>query len=219
MAQSFYEQLGVKETATPYEIKKAFRKLATKHHPDRNGGDKNSENIFKQIANAYETLSDNDLRRKYDDELKAKRAHNTSSQTTQRQQSYQNTARPQYTTTKNYERPTPKKETSGFFVIAVLIGLFYLFSKSNNSSSSNSSSSNYTNSSYQNNSYNSEKTGEINFGSSKSKTETADSNDLTNFIQTPPKYLFEEPKFEKTKAKHKQKDTLVNSPPTGEIKF
>lgn len=219
MAQTLYEQLGVKETATPYEIKKAFRKLATEHHPDRNGGDKNSENLFKQIANAYETLSDIDLRRKYDAELKAKRTYNTSSQTTQRQQPYQTTARPQYTTTKDYDRPTPQNGTSGFWVIAVLIGLFYLFSKSNNSSSNYSNSSSYSNSNYQNNSYNSEKTGEINFGSSESKTETADSNDIANFIQTPPKYLLEEPKFEKPKAKHKQKDTLINSHPTGEIKF
>lgn len=219
MVQTLYERLGVTETATPYEIKKAFRKLATKHHPDRNGGDKKSEDVFKQIANAYETLSDSDLRRQYDAELNSKRNYYTSSQTTQRQQPYQTTSRPQYTTTKNYKRPAQQKGTSGFWVIVVLIGLFYLFSKLNNSNNRYGNASPHTNSNYQNNSYISEETGEINFGSTESKTETTDSNSITNSIQTIPEYNFEETKITKPKAKYKQKDIVVNSPATGEIKF
>ena len=62
MAKNFYDVLGVDKKATKEDIKKAFRKLAQKHHPDK-GGD---ETAFKEITEAYSTLSDDRRRREYD---------------------------------------------------------------------------------------------------------------------------------------------------------
>ncbi len=64
--QDYYEILGVPRTATEEEIKKAFRKLARKHHPDVNPNDKSAEERFKKINEAYEVLSDKEKRQKYD---------------------------------------------------------------------------------------------------------------------------------------------------------
>ncbi len=64
--QDYYDTLGVSRTATEDEIKKAFRKLARKHHPDVNPTDKDAEEKFKKINEAYEVLSDADKRKKYD---------------------------------------------------------------------------------------------------------------------------------------------------------
>ncbi|MEO6892268.1 MAG: J domain-containing protein [Ktedonobacteraceae bacterium] len=64
--KDYYKILGVSRSASADEIKKAFRKLARKHHPDVNPGDKRSEERFKEINEAYEVLSDADKRRKYD---------------------------------------------------------------------------------------------------------------------------------------------------------
>jgi molecular chaperone DnaJ len=58
MANDYYELLGVTRTATPQEIKSAYRKLAMKYHPDRNPGDKEAEAMFKRVQEAYDTLSD-----------------------------------------------------------------------------------------------------------------------------------------------------------------
>ncbi|HEX6798206.1 MAG TPA: DnaJ C-terminal domain-containing protein [Ktedonobacterales bacterium] len=65
-AKDYYKTLGVGRRATSEEIKKAFRKLARKYHPDVNPGDKTAEAKFKEINEAYEVLSDPDKRRKYD---------------------------------------------------------------------------------------------------------------------------------------------------------
>lgn len=62
----FYETLGVSRTASDDEIKQAYRKMAMKHHPDRNGHTKVAEEKFKEIKEAYEILSDNHKRAAYD---------------------------------------------------------------------------------------------------------------------------------------------------------
>lgn len=62
----YYEILGVSRTATEEEIKKSYRRLALKYHPDRNPGDKEAEERFKEAAEAYEVLSDPEKRAIYD---------------------------------------------------------------------------------------------------------------------------------------------------------
>ena len=68
MAQKrdYYEVLGVEKNATADELKKAYRKLALKYHPDRNPGDKEAEEKFKEAAEAYDVLSNPDKRARYD---------------------------------------------------------------------------------------------------------------------------------------------------------
>jgi molecular chaperone DnaJ len=61
-----YQTLGIEKDATSDEIKKAYRKLAMKYHPDRNAWDKNSENKFKEINEAYQVLSDSSKKQQYD---------------------------------------------------------------------------------------------------------------------------------------------------------
>ena len=64
--RDYYEVLGVRKTAGEEEIKKAYRKLAMKHHPDRNPGNKQAEERFKEINEAYAVLSDKSKRQQYD---------------------------------------------------------------------------------------------------------------------------------------------------------
>jgi molecular chaperone DnaJ len=64
--RDYYEILGVAKTATADEIKKAYRKVAMQYHPDRNPGDKASEEKFKEAAEAYEVLGDADKKAQYD---------------------------------------------------------------------------------------------------------------------------------------------------------
>jgi len=65
--KDYYKVMGVAKNATTDEIKKAFRKLAVKYHPDKNPGDKKAEEKFKEIAEANEVLSDPVKRKKYDE--------------------------------------------------------------------------------------------------------------------------------------------------------
>src|ERR1700741_5251133 len=64
--QYFYDLLGVPKGASADDIKKAYRKLAMQHHPDRNAGDKAAEQKFKDISEAYDILKDDQKRAAYD---------------------------------------------------------------------------------------------------------------------------------------------------------
>jgi molecular chaperone DnaJ len=64
--RDYYEVLGVTKNASEADIKKAYRKLAMKYHPDRNPGDKNAEDKFKEVKEAYEVLSNDQKRSAYD---------------------------------------------------------------------------------------------------------------------------------------------------------
>ncbi len=66
MSKDYYQILGVKKSASQEEIKKAYRKLAMKYHPDRNKGNKEAEDKFKEISEAYAVLSDQEKRKQYD---------------------------------------------------------------------------------------------------------------------------------------------------------
>ena len=63
---TLYDTLGVKKGASADEIKKAYRKLAAQYHPDKNPGDSSAEEKFKDVQNAYDTLSDPEKRKTYD---------------------------------------------------------------------------------------------------------------------------------------------------------
>src|SRR4051794_25567636 len=66
MASDYYELLGVARNASDADIKRAYRQLARKHHPDANPHDPNAEARFKEVARAYETLCDPQRRANYD---------------------------------------------------------------------------------------------------------------------------------------------------------
>src|SRR4029079_10669786 len=66
MAKTLYDTLGVSKSASQDEIKKAYRKLARQYHPDKNPGDKDAEEHFKDVQTAYDVLADDEKRKQYD---------------------------------------------------------------------------------------------------------------------------------------------------------
>ena len=64
--RDYYEVLGIPRNASEQEVKSAYRKMALKHHPDRNPGDSRAEELFKEAAEAYGALGDPEKRRRYD---------------------------------------------------------------------------------------------------------------------------------------------------------
>lgn len=82
MKKTLYEILNISSTATLAEIKKAYRQLCKMHHPDKNQGSTESENLFKQINEAYHVLSDKDSREKYDREIRNEKIHYSQSNVT-----------------------------------------------------------------------------------------------------------------------------------------
>ena len=64
--RDFYKILEIKKNASPADIKKSYRKLSLKYHPDKNPDDETAKSKFQDISSAYEVLSDPDKRRKYD---------------------------------------------------------------------------------------------------------------------------------------------------------
>jgi len=64
--KDYYEVLGVSKDASPKEVKKAYYELAKKYHPDSNKGDKETQQIFQEVSEAYECLSDDNKRKQYD---------------------------------------------------------------------------------------------------------------------------------------------------------
>ena len=64
--RDYYDVLGVQKNSSPEQIKAAYRKLAVKHHPDKNQGNKTSEDKFKEASEAYHVLSDQERKQNYD---------------------------------------------------------------------------------------------------------------------------------------------------------
>lgn len=101
--QDYYEILGVSKSATQEEIKKAYRNLAFKYHPDRNPGNAQAEEKFKQISQAYDTLGDEQKRKNYDNGSSSFYQNNYSSQNANYNRAY--------TYSGNYSNPFENEDT------------------------------------------------------------------------------------------------------------
>lgn len=151
--KNYYEKFGLKENASNAEIKKAYRKLALKYHPDKNGGDLKFDNIFKQINQIYETLSDTTKRQVYDNDLQRQRSaanastyytQNTNSQNEQTK-TYEysrqsTTSQSTYSKDKDYDFEVPSgvkkffNSIMGWGIAILIMALINTFQKSSSNS-------------------------------------------------------------------------------------
>ena len=126
--------------ASETEIKKRFRKLATIHHPDKNGGSKKSEETFKLILNAYETLSDKEKRVIYDIKYK-QHFQKTKSETTNQNNTNTKQEEPKQPPPGNrdYQKTekTKPKVNYSFWVVIVLLALLYLYNANKKTTTGN----------------------------------------------------------------------------------
>ncbi len=125
-----YKTLDVTFGVSETEIKKRFRKLATIHHPDKNGGSKKSEETFRVILNAYETLSDKEKRTiydlKYKQHFKLPKSDTTNQKNTNAKQEEPKKEPPRNREYQKNEKTKPKVNYS-FWVVVVLLALLYLY--------------------------------------------------------------------------------------------
>lgn len=127
--KNYYEILQLKNFATDGEIKKSFRQLAIKYHPDKNKGRKDFEEKFREIANAYEILTDPIKKRDFDFRLSQYDQNKRTTGTTRT-----NYSEPKQTTNTKSQKEEKKEERSKasiFWIIAIVIFIIYLISSSN----------------------------------------------------------------------------------------
>ena len=127
--KNYYDILQLKNFATNGEIKKSFRQLAIKYHPDKNKGRKDFDEKFKEIANAYEVLSNPTKKKDFDFRLTQQYLHKKE-QTTQTNYSQQKRATKTKSTGKGKKEEVVK--TSIFWIITIVIFIIYLISNSDN---------------------------------------------------------------------------------------
>lgn len=138
----YYKILNLTFGASETEIKKRFRKLATIHHPDKNGGSVKSEETFKVLLNAYETLSNKESRAIYDLKYKQhfrqpksemKKQNSTSTNTKYEQPKQPSQRNREY---QKKDKTNPKVNYS-FWVIIVILVIFYLYNTNNTTTTGN----------------------------------------------------------------------------------
>lgn len=127
--KNYYEILQIKNFATDREIKKAFRQLAIKYHPDKNKGRKDCEERFKEIASAYEILSDPIKKRDFDFRFSQENLNNV------KQETYRPTAKTESkrpTEPKNNYKEKEEKsfKVPLFWIVAIIIFMIYFISNS-----------------------------------------------------------------------------------------
>jgi len=135
MNKNYYQILGVKSNASHDEIKSAYKKLALKFHPDKNNGDAFFENLFKDIQEAYECLSNDENRKKYD--------HEYGNSFQKKQQSSTQTNNPKSESTKE-DKPI-EKESNYYLSIFGIIILFIIIAAAINSNNDKQASSQVNN--------------------------------------------------------------------------
>ena len=214
--KNYYNKFGLKENATEWDIKVAYRKLALKYHPDKHGGDPNFDNIFKEINEIYETLSDKTKRQSYDYKLKVEkenrdRASTKTTENSKPQYSPTNTTTNEYTKSKEYEFPSKVKNffntIVGWVITIVILSVLTNISKWF-SSSSNKTDSYDTNRKIYEKTDSSMPTGDIKFGTGNSKFVPKKDSTIENVPEIINSFK------EKTNKKFKESETK-----TGDIKF